>query len=107
VSWLGCGTIDGEHLEAVNVIVLVLGRVDTLYREPEQARPCGLISPNAERDRICDDVGRIVGYHHVAEHEPSGRPEPVGDAGEEVRLTCTVEVVHGERRHDEVEGALG
>jgi hypothetical protein len=30
-----------------------------------------------------------------------------GDAGEEVRLTCAVEVVHRQRRHDEVEGALG
>jgi len=44
-----------------------------------------------------------VGYHHVAEHEPSARPEPVGDAGEQVRLTCSVEVVHVECRHDEVE----
>ena len=30
----------------------------------------------------------------------------IPDAGEEVRLTCAVEVVHGERRHDEVEVAL-
>jgi hypothetical protein len=55
----------------------------------------------------CDDVGRIVGYHDIAEHEPSARPEPGSDAGEQVRLTCTVEVVHGEHRHDEVEVALG
>jgi hypothetical protein len=54
-----------------------------------------------------DDVGRIVGYHDVAEHESSAGPEPVGDAGEEVRLTCSVEMVHGERRHDEVEAASG
>ena len=45
----------------------------------------------------CDDVGRIVGYHHVAEHEPSARPEAAGDAGKKVRLTCAVEMVYSER----------
>jgi hypothetical protein len=55
----------------------------------------------------CDDVDRILGYHDVAKDEPAARPEPGGDAGEQVGLTCTVEVVHGERRHDEVEVALG
>jgi hypothetical protein len=38
------------------------------------------------RRRWCDDVGRILGYYDVAEHEPSARPEPGGDAGEQVRL---------------------
>src|SRR5215207_6002517 len=36
----------------------------------------------------CHDIGRIVGYHNVAEHKPSARPEPGGDADEQVRLTC-------------------
>ena len=45
----------------------------------------------------CDDVGRIVGHHYVAEHEPSARPELGGAAGEQVRLTCSLEVVYGER----------
>jgi hypothetical protein len=45
----------------------------------------------------CDDIGRILAYHDVAEHEPSARPEPGGDAGHRSGYTCTVEVVHGER----------
>jgi hypothetical protein len=53
------------------------------------------------------DTGRIVRHHKVADHKPPARPEPGGDAGEQVRLTCAVEVVHRQRRHDEVEVALG
>jgi hypothetical protein len=47
----------------------------------------------------------IVRYHNVAEHKPSARPEPGDDAGEQVRLSCAVEVVYCGRRHDEVEVA--
>ena len=53
------------------------------------------------------DVGGILGDHHVAEHEAPAGPEPLGDAGEQVRFAGLVEMVHGERGHDQVEAPGG
>ncbi|HVD79965.1 MAG TPA: hypothetical protein VNB87_05495 [Propionibacteriaceae bacterium] len=44
----------------------------------------------------------IVGYHDIAEDAPRRSRTAPGTG----RLACTVEVVHGARRHDEVEVAL-
>ena len=52
-------------------------------------------------------VGRVDGDHHVAEHEAPAGAQDAGDAGEEVRLVRPLQVVDGQRRDDEVEGAAG
>src|SRR3954452_23855994 len=52
------------------------------------------------------DVLRIRGHHDVREDEQAGRVESGEDATEEVALARRVEMVDGECREDEVEGAL-
>ncbi len=52
-------------------------------------------------------VRRVEGDHHVAEHEATAGAQRAGDAGEEVRLVRTLEMVDGQGRHGEVEGAAG
>ena len=83
----------------------------------ELLKRCQLIP--ATRPTGCDDIvevvehlidrldrpatsGRIVGYHDIAEDAPRRSRTAPGTG----RLACTVEVVHGARRHDEVEVAL-
>ena len=52
-------------------------------------------------------VGRVDGDHDIAEHEAAAGTQDAGDAGEQVRLVGPLQVVDGQRRDDEVEGAGG
>jgi hypothetical protein len=99
LSWVSGGRIGDDHGE-------VLARPDHFGVQAGGGKPPDLVVDTARPVVYavdwCNDVGQIIGDHDVAEHEPSARLQPVGDAGEQVRLTRTVEVVHGERRYDKV-----
>jgi hypothetical protein len=42
-----------EHLEAGNVVALVVGQIDTLIANSSKPDRAGLVGMNAERDGIC------------------------------------------------------
>ena len=88
----------------------VLARSDHFGLQADGGKPPNLVVNGARlvvhAADWCHGVGWIVGYHDIAEHEPAARPEPLGDASEEVRLTRTVKMVHGQSRYNKVEVAL-
>ena len=53
-----------------------------------------------------DGVVGIVGHDDVREHEATTGREAIGNVAEQVGLLACVEVVHGERGDDEIEGAF-